>query len=63
MPNEVITSCPQCDSEIPFYRTVDELRQCPECGTPSDILFDIAIKRHQQTAAAAVADGGVVDDE
>ena len=41
--SEVYTDCPHCDAEIPFYRTVDELRACPSCGTDSDALFEMAI--------------------
>lgn len=54
MTDEVYTDCPACGEEIPFYRTVDELKACPECGTPTGTpqspdpepgetpLFDIA---------------------
>jgi predicted amidophosphoribosyltransferase len=64
MTDEVYTACPACDAEIPFYRTVDELRACPECDTPSDELFDMAIGSEPIEPAAEpdetllLADGG-----
>lgn len=57
-----MTPCPQCGEEIPFFETVDDLKQCPECGTPSDLLFDIAQGKVDQSPETAVADGGVVDE-
>lgn len=65
MATEVHTACPQCGDEIPFYQTVDELKQCPECGTPSDDLFDIAMGRMEPDGDSqrALADGGVARDE
>lgn len=35
MTDEVYAPCPACDEQIPFYHTVDVLRECPECGTPT----------------------------
>lgn len=55
MTDEVYTDCPACEEEIPFYQTVDDLKECPECGTPTGTpksadlepgekgLFDIAM--------------------
>lgn len=63
MNSEVYTPCPACEEEIPFYETVDRLNQCPECGTPSDLLFDIAQGKASVDAAPVAADGGVVGDE
>lgn len=40
---EVLTDCPACGMEIPFYRTVDRHKRCPECGKSADELFEIAI--------------------
>lgn len=59
MTGEVYTACPQCGDEIPFYETVDRLKQCPECGTPKDDLFDIAMAGTQSSVdQPAVTDGG-----
>ena len=55
--DDVYTACPQCESEIPFYRTVDVLKRCPECGTNSDVLFEIAMKETQTTPIATVEGG------
>lgn len=41
--NEVYTNCPNCGKEIPFFRTVDEEGQCPNCEKDKDELFDMAI--------------------
>lgn len=64
MTSEVYTPCPQCREEIPFYHTVDELKECPECGTHWETLFEIADGADAETDAAtqAVTDGGVVDE-
>lgn len=65
MTGDVYTDCPQCGVEIPFYHTVDEKKECPECGTPSDDLFDIAMGKMPANDAAtdvAVTDGGEVDE-
>lgn len=44
MTEEVYTPCPDCGVEIPFYETVDELKECPECATSSERLFELAIR-------------------
>lgn len=62
MTDEVYTACPACEEEIPFYRTVDRLKECPECGTESDVLFDIAQGTISDNVDVAAADGGVVDE-
>lgn len=43
MTDEVYTDCPDCGAEIPFYKTVDDLKACPDCGTSSAELFEMAI--------------------
>jgi len=55
--DEVYTDCPDCGESIPFYETVDERKACPECGTPSDVLFDIA-QGEIEASDRAVADDG-----
>jgi hypothetical protein len=56
--NEVYTDCPSCGQEIPFYHTVDDLGECPECETPKDELFDIAQQPLADSLQVAAADGG-----
>lgn len=59
MTDEVFIDCPQCGEKIAFYEAVDELKMCPECGTPKDTLFDIAMGDGVEAAdKVAVADGG-----
>lgn len=64
MVDEVHTDCPDCGAEIPFYRTVDELQACPECGTKKEDLFDLAMQQvpaSESGIAAAVTDGGMLE--
>lgn len=62
---EVYTDCPDCGREIPFYQTVDRDKQCPECATDADKLFEIAIgsqpiePAQPDDAELALTDGGV----
>jgi len=63
MTDEVYTDCPNCDAQIPFYKTVDELQRCPECGTDRDELFEIALRSPIEPATSPdpdtlLADGG-----
>jgi len=51
--SEVITDCPACGEAIPFYETVDERGECPECGTHRDELFAIAIGEDEQLQEVA----------
>lgn len=53
---EVWTDCPACGAEIPFYRTVDDDEQCPECYTDRDELFDMAIGSQPIEPAGATGD-------
>ena len=66
MSDDVFTDCPACGREIEFYQTVDqEPKQCPECGTDKDELFEIAIGSQPiepapepQAPELALTDGG-----
>ena len=60
MTDDVYTDCPACGESIPFYETVNERKACPECGTPSDVLFDIA-QGEIEAETPAVTDGGAHD--
>lgn len=65
MPTEVHVPCPNCDARIPFYTTVDDLKECPECGASKDELFEIAQTPDVDTAAdvqPALTDGGTADE-
>lgn len=65
MTSEVYTPCPQCSETIPFYQTVDELKECPECRTYWETLFEIAQSPSPdevETAPRARTDGGMIDE-
>lgn len=70
MTDEVYTDCPNCGEQIPFYRTVDGTNSdldddhCPECGTDSEELFEIALSdpidpAPEPSTDPLLADGGL----
>lgn len=68
---DILTDCPACGEEIPFFHTVDDLKRCPECSVHKEELFDIAhageiqvpdVDGEVDDLADLMTDGGTSDE-